>query len=358
MSLRHVFVAAVLAASMLAVAALGTVNAQTLDVAIGLGVQSAAPVPAGAPVVAPSGLSGRFTVAVRGVRVTGTTVGAALGYSRGAMPGAWSRAGRQYATSAGQLDLSLSANETFGPVGNVIFELSGALRTDALAHGAVTVRGTIGPIAARVSLLAFGADAALFDSLAVGSDDRPTLGRAGAGAQLGVTARFGRTVILDVEPELYLTSAGFAGRLEARLRRLRTFGDNELRVYLHGASLSGAAPSEGGWHAAVGAGVLLPRGRAPDVELLAFIGAHAGRVMPGARVAWSEALGGGVRLDAAGSFEPYRVDVHPLRVTFGFEFPVTAGSSLRFDAVTAALDRSRPAAFALRSMYSVPFSLR
>src|SRR5690606_30292402 len=139
------------------------------------------------------------------------TVGAALGYNSG----------------AAQLDLTLAANETFGPLGNVIFELSGSVRTDALAHGALTIRGTVGPLAARARLSAFSTDAAVFSPASVALDDRPSLGGAGLGAALGVTARFGRNVILDVEPDVYLTSAGLATRLEARLRRLRTFGDNE-----------------------------------------------------------------------------------------------------------------------------------
>src|SRR5690606_6858083 len=152
----------------------------------------------------------------------------------------------------------------FGPLGNVIFELSGALRTDAIGQATFAVRGTIGPLAARVRLVAFGADAAVFDVLALVGDERTTLGMAGTGALFGVTARFGRNVIVDVGHELYLTSAGFSGRLDSRLRLLRAIGANEVRVYLEGATVrrgpdfgsdiapgAGSEPDPRSWHVAV-----------------------------------------------------------------------------------------------------------
>jgi len=339
------------------------VRAQTFEVAAGL-LASPPASPTATPHGPGAGLAGSFGVALTGVRTGGTTLDASLGFTVGGVPGAWSTPRTAGSRSAAQLAVDLAANEVFGPLGNVIFELSGAIRTDALAQAALAVRGTIGPIAARLRLSAFGADAAVFDALATADDARPTLGRGGVGAELGVTVRFGRNVILDAEPDVYLTSAGVAGRIQVRLRRLRTFADNELRVYLLGATVPGttpaigAPPATGAWHVAVGAGVLLPRGRAPDVELLVFAGTRGAGVVPGARVSWAENFGGGVRLDATGSFEPYRVDVHPVRVAVGLELPLAADSTLRFDAVTAAFDRTRPAAFALRSSVSMPVELR
>jgi len=186
-------------------------------------------------------------------------------------------------------------------------------------------------------------------------------------------------VIVDVEPELYFTSAGFTGRLDSRLRLLRAIGANELRVYLGGATVRrrpdfgpqawpdfgpDIAPGAGhesdpmSWHVAVGAGVLLPRGRAPDVELVALVGTRGSGVSPGARVSWAESLVGGLRVDATAGFEPFRVDVHPLRLAVGLEFPVATGRTVRFDAVAATLDPSRPTAFALRSSLRMPTDLR
>src|SRR5690606_27651703 len=321
---------------------------------------------AAVPVTGQAAAASHFSVALRQVRLGSTTVGVALGYSSGARALAAGSGGAAGDTGAAQLDLTLSANETFGPIGNVIFELSGSLRTDALAQGALTVRGTVGPLAARLSLTAFGADQVVFSPTALASDDRPSLGSAGLGAALGVTARFGRSVILDVEPDVHLTEAGLATRLDARLRRLRTFGDNELRLYLAGAWAAAGwtpgvslLPGQGSrWHAAVGAGVLWPRGRAPDIEVAALLGINASRVGPGLRVSLAESLPGGTRLGLEGSLEPYRVDVHPLRLAATAAMSVAGDATLGFTAVAAALDATRPAAFSLQATYRVPVALR
>lgn len=304
------------------------------------------------------------SVALRQVRIGATTLGVALSHSAG-LARLWGvRTPPAAGTGAVQLDVNLAANETFGPLGNVIFEVAGSLRSDAIAQLDMTARGTIGPVAARLRLSAFGADQAVFAPAALASADRPSLGSAGVGAALGVTARFGRDVILDVRPELYLSAAGTAARLETRLRRLRTFGDNELRLYLDGALApawrggsvaSTSTPAR--WHAAVGAGVLWPRGRAPDLEVALLVGASGRQVTPGLRVSLAESLPGGVKVGLAGGFEPYRVDVHPLRVSATLEVPVTARGTLGFAVVAAALDRARPTAFALQSTFSIPVAL-
>ena len=323
---------------------------------------------AGASATGAVGGAAGFSVALRQVRVGSTTVGAALGYSSGtrgllAMPGLL-----QGGSGAVQLDLTLSANESFGPLGNLIFDLTGSARTDALAQGSLTVRGTIGPLAARARVSAFSADAAAFSPVALARDDRPSLGAAGYGAALGVTARFGRNAILDVEPDLHVTAGGVATRLGARLRRLRAFGDNELRAYLHGAWAAGGwtptavgPPGLGGaprWHAAVGAGVLWPRGRAPDIELAAMLGTDGSTVTPGLRVSLAESLQGGVRLAFDGSLEPYRVDVHPLRLAASVDLPVAGNATLGFTAVAAALDATRPTVLLVQTSYMVPVEVR
>jgi hypothetical protein len=149
------------------------------------------------------------------------------------------------------------------------------------------------------------------------------------------------------------------------MRRLRTFQDNELRVYLDGAHLPGAGGLAGGgaggaadWHAAVGAGVLFPRGRAPDLEFAVLLGTRGARLSPGLRVSVAETLAGGVKLSLDGSLEPYRVDVHPVRATAIVHVPVAGGVTLGFTAAVAALDRARPALVAVQSMVIVPIDLR
>lgn len=339
--------------------ALGTAQAQVLEVTAV--VVSGTPE---GPGTAPSGsvpAATAFSVAVRQARVGSTTVGVALGRSAGMAGPAGAPTPVASGTGAAQLDVTLSAHETFGPLGNVIFELAGSLRTDALAQVEVTVRGTIGPLAARLRLSAFSADPVVFAPVALAADVRPSLGHAGVGGALGITARFGRDVILDAEPEFYVTDAGLATRFDARLRRLRTFGDNELRLYLGGSWVPGAGGGSGGladWHAAFGTGVLWPRGRAPDLEVAVLIGTRGTAVAPGLRVSLAESLPGGVRLALDGSLEPYRVDVHPLRVTAAVELPIAGSVTLGFTAVTAALDQVRQTAFALQSSLTFPVDLR
>ncbi|HET8984842.1 MAG TPA: hypothetical protein VFN03_03680 [Trueperaceae bacterium] len=342
----------VLAAALLCCSSLTVTLAQVLEVTASVAAGDGG---SASPSVVDAGTM--FSVAVRQVRVGSTTVGVALAHSSGTGTTPSATDG----TGAAQLDVELSANETFGPLGNVIFELAGSLRTDARAQVEFTVRGTIGPVAARARLSAFSDDAVVFSPAELAADARPSLGRAGVGAALGVTARFGRSVILDVEPEFYLTGAGLTTRLDARVRRLRTFGDNELRVYLDGAFLPGAGGGPGGaadWHAAIGAGVLFPRGRAPDVEFAVMLGTRGSALSPGLRVSVAETLAGGVRLSLDGSLEPYRVDVHPARATAVVQLPVAGDVTLRLTAAVAALDMVRPTVFAVRSMISVPIDLR
>lgn len=324
---------------LLLVAPAGTAAAQSLSV-------SAAAVGRGA---AAPGSGAAFSVAVAGVRVGATTVGAGLAVRLfGADP-----------ATVMQLDLALAENRVFGPLGNVIVEAAGALRTDGDAQASVTVRGTIGPVAARLDLAAFTADPARFAPTAVASDARPSFGTSGAGGRLGLTARFGRDLILDVAPELYLTATGTSARLDARLRRLRTFGDQELRVYLHAAG----TPRFDAWHTALGVGVVWPRGRAPDVEAALSIGVSSApgsaavALAPGARVSLAENLAGGLRLDVVAGYEGYRVDVHPLRASAGLDIPLADGT-LRLESALAALDPTRPVAAVLATSWSMPVTLR
>lgn len=344
----------ILAAALSTFIGASAVDAQVLEVsaAVALG-------PGAGNVAGPTQTATAFTVSLSQVRVGRTTVGIGLGHRRGVARVVGNSVPPAGALGAGavQLDLALSANETFGPLGNVIFEVSGSVRTDALAQAALTVRGTIGPLAARLRLTAFGADAAVFAPVALAGDERPSLGGSGVGATLGVTARLGRTLILDAEPGLYLTRTGPTARLDARLRALKALGDNELRVYVHAATLPASTGAPRDWHAAFGAGVLWPRGRAPDLEVAALVGTGNGRWSPGLRVSLAETLPGNVKLTLDGGLEPYRVDVHPLRIAAGVELPISTGATLALTAVTAALDDVRPSAIALQSAIRIPVTL-
>src|SRR5699024_9956215 len=130
--------------------------------------------------------------------------------------------------------------ETFGPLGNVIFELDGELRSGPYARARLSARGVLASVAARAALVAYGAEPERFDPLAVADDSSPVLGGPVYGVELGGTFRLDRSVILDVAPAAYLTPEGAALDLGATLRLLRAIGDNELRAHLDAVTLPGA----------------------------------------------------------------------------------------------------------------------
>lgn len=218
--------------------------------------------------------------------------------------------------------LDLSANDSFGPLGNVIFEAGGVLRTDALAEGALGARGVLGPVALRVKLVAFNAAVAEFRPAELASAERPRFSAPTAGVQLGAVARLNRNLILEAEPELYWNRLGLALRSSATLRLLRLFGENELQLKVRGYATPGFSELEG----AFGVGLLLPRGRAPDWSLAAYLGTGANGWAPGGELTLAEQFGS-TRVNLTASVEPYRLDVEPLRLSAGLRTPL-AGSGL------------------------------
>ena len=236
--LRCARLALALVASLLPV----TAFAQTLEV--GLGALLGGEQPADARV--------RFE-GVRASGAPGTTVTFEV---RGPRPG---------------IGLGLSANQAFGPLGNVIFETWGALATrpggGATGEGSLGARGVLGPVAVRLTLLGFGAEPGAFAPLQLASDARPHLDGPAAGVQAGVTGRLGRNLIVEGAPELYLAGGGVALRLDGAVRILRAFGEQELRVGVHAYG----APGLGAGAGAVGAAVNFPRGREPDVRVGASV---------------------------------------------------------------------------------------
>ncbi len=239
-----------------------------------------------------------------------------------------------------QVGVGVSANQAFGPLGNVVFEAWGAFAIQpqgAIAEGWLAARGVLGPVALRAALLGYGAEPGAFRPRDLASDERPLFGAAAAGLQLGVTARLERTLVLEAAPELYLTAGGLAARLDAQLRLIRALGPNELRLLGHAYATPGFAAASG----AVGAAVLFPRGRAPDVSVGVTVGVSPGGVLPGVDVVLAEQVGS-VRLDLAAAFEPYRLDVAPLRFSASARLPLAeplpGGSELALEgALTSGL---------------------
>lgn len=342
-------------------AALTTASAQSLSLG-GAACLQAATVPSNAGSSAWTPCShGLFSVALTGARVGGTTVGLEFGLhleSASRHGGAPALMGGPAAPGGGgrynafQVGLSLSANETFGPLGNVVFELDGDLRSDALGQLTLGARGVLGPVAARLALGAYGADVAAFDASALAGDVRPSFGGASAGVRLGLTGRLSRTAVLEVDPELYFSENGTSGRLTSRLRLLRALGENELRVHLR----TGATPGFASGYGAVGAGIRFPRGRAPDLDFGVHLGLSPAGLSPGLTVSLAETLPGSVRAALVAAWEPYRLDVHPGRVDATFSLPLDAGA-IDLQVAGAFLDAVRPAATAVTVRYTLPVKL-
>lgn len=268
-----------------------------------------------------------FGVAWRGVRVGATTVGLDL------------------ATSG--VGLELSAAEVFGPLGNLVFELSGELREGPVARARLGARGVVASVAARLAVAAAGADDERFDPLAVAGEG-PLLGGPRFSVEAGGTFRLDRAVVLEVSPALHLAPGGAAVTGGATLRLLRAWGENEVQARLGFAALPGA-----GDHAAVGAALVLPRGRAPDWQVAAWLGYGETGVLPGASFDLAEQLGGG-RAALTAAYEPYRRDVRPLRAAASLELPFE-GPTARVEVAAGALHPTAPDAVAGRLSLAWPF---
>lgn len=245
--------------------------------------------------LSPAGACPAFSVRVfaEDVRLAGNTVGVSLGPDH--------------------LKLTSWSAQTFGPLGNVVFELEGELRSGPFARARVAARGVIASVAARAALVAAGADEERFDSLAVARDGRPLVGGPTLGLELGGTFRLDRQVVLDVAPDVYVAPGGLTVDALATLRLLRAVGPNELQLHLQSAVL----PVGRGGHVALGTSVVLPRGRAPDWTFSVWAGWGPTGVLPGASLAMAEDLAPGVRLTADAAYQPYRRDARPLRVSLG-----------------------------------------
>lgn len=236
------------------------------------------------------------------------------------------------------LGLGLSTSQSFGPLGNLIVETWTAVAPHpeggAAAEASATARGVIGPVAVRLALLAYGADVGTFRPADLASAERPSFAGPAGGLQLALTYRANRDLIFEVAPELYLTGAGSALRLDVDARLLRLLAGNELRFEVH----TYATPGFRAAAAAVGAAVTFPRGREPDITVGVSVGRSSNGLWPGARLSLGERFGP-ARLDLTAVFEPYRLDVSALRFAASLALPVSgrlpAGSELSFRGAVA-----------------------
>ncbi len=257
--------------------------------------------PATAPTSAPAGAA--FGIRFEGMRVEGGTVTLDLRYA-----------------GAPQVGLALSTSRAFGPLGNVVFDASGTLRVDGSAEARLGARGVLGPVAVRLAVAGFGPERLLRQE-ALAATDRPDLASAAFGVQAGVTWRPNRDLVLEATPEVYF-AGGVALRGEARLRWLRALGDDELFAVALGYAPPGLATASG----AGGVGLTLTRGRAPDWTFVALVGASPAGLAVGGRVSVVEDFGP-VRVSLDAAYEPFRLDLRPLRVHAAASAPAFTGGT-------------------------------
>jgi len=222
---------------------------------------------------------------------------------------------------AAQLVLGMQANESFGPVGNVVGEGTLTVRTDGAAQGTLGLRGVLGPVALGAQLAGFTDAPARFDPLAVAGDARPDLASGGWGVSFDASGRPARTWIVQANPQVYVLPGGTAWRADARVRWLRAIGPHELSLRLRGYLPPGAAGD-----AAVGVGFTYHRRRAPDLDGALYLGVGAGGFAPGLTASLAQALGP-VQASLALHAEPYRRDVPPYRARLDLSFDVGNGTA-------------------------------
>lgn len=255
-----------------------------------------------------------------------------------------------------QLGFGVTTSRAFGPLGNVVVDAWGALRVGGGAEARIGARGVLGPVAVRLALVGFGAAPGTFRPDALASAERPVLPGPAFGVQAGLTWRPSRNVVLELDPEVYL-AGGVALRGEGRVRFLRLLGDDEL----FGVALAYAPPGLGTVDGAVGVGMTLTRGRAPDWTFTALVGASPAGFGVGGRATLAEDLGP-VRVVLDAAFEPYRLDLAPLRMRVAGSAPSALGGTWEVTASLAsdlgAVSPHRAAqgtSYAVTATLSLPF---
>ncbi|MEJ2356771.1 MAG: hypothetical protein P8Y13_01645 [Deinococcales bacterium] len=285
---------AVLLAVLLTIGATGAAQAQTLRLGLA----------GGRPGSAPAG-GGRVSVRIENASVGDTRVALGLAFDGEA-----------------QLDFGVQANDTFGPLGNIVGDVNLSLRTDGQAQGVVTARGVLGPVALGLSLSGFTADPARFDPLALAGTTRPDLGAAGWAVGFDASGRPSRTLVVEARPQLFLVPAGAAWRLTSRLRWLRAIGPHELSLRLQGY----LEPAAQAGDVALGLGFTYRRRRAPDLDGAIYLGDSPRGLRPGATASLAQQIGP-VEASVQVAAEPYRLDVPPYRLQLELSFDAGPGQA-------------------------------
>lgn len=219
--------------------------------------------------------------------------------------------------------LDLRRTETFGPLGNVSFEVSGRLRTDAHYQGQIGARGVIGPLALNLQLSAFDAPPETFEAGAAARETRPVsaTGQIGFGVEIEGDIRADRDVVISVAPDLYLIDGRFAARLQTQIALLRLLPEIDGTLAVHGY----ASPGFERGHAALGVGAVWRRRRAPVWSGTAWLGIGP-TFAAGISARVAQRLGGGALLTADLAVQPYRRDIAPYRLAAGLSLPLAHGT--------------------------------
>lgn len=249
----------------------------------------------------------RFEVALRDLRSGATTATLSVGGYPGAV----------------QIGLDLQQNDTFGPAGNIVFELGGRLATDGSYQGRLAVRGVVGPVALSAALSAFNAPPEAFAPLAYALASRPitAVGEAGFGLELTTDIRASSELVIGFAPDLYLLEGRLAARLATSVTLLRALPEVDAVIALEGYG----APGFDSGHAALGVGAVWRRRRAPAWDGTLWLGV-GGTTAPGFSGRLAQRLGSTLlSLDAAA--QPYRLDVAPYRLHARAAFPLGEGEA-------------------------------
>lgn len=224
--------------------------------------------------------------------------------------------------TAVEIGVDLRRSEVFGPLGNVIVEFGGRLRTDGAFEVDLGARGVLGPVALAVVLSAFDAPPAAFDPAAGSGATRP-VGESGTGLGLEIDAemRVDRSLVIGLSPDVYLLDGRVAARLQGAATLLQLVPEVDGVAALQGY----AGPGFESGHAAVGVGAVWRRRRAPQWHATLWLGAGP-IVSPGVTAHLSEPLGNGISLTLDAAIEPYRLDIAPYRLAATVLWPAAAGT--------------------------------
>ncbi len=167
------------------------------------------------------------------------------------------------------LDLRVARSSAAGPLGTLVLEAEAGLRlaSGAAGRARLTVRGVLGPVAARLEASAWGAPAERF---APDRDPGEAPYAAGTALALSADGRLDRTWLAGGEVVWTLGEDGrSAWDLAGRLRGRRLLGREADLTVATEARLADAAAGR----AAAGVGLVLAPRRAPEIAIEAWLDA-------------------------------------------------------------------------------------